>query len=453
MKNKKENHGITEGIIWKELLKYFFPIFLGTLLQQSYHTVDAVIIGQFAGKGALASIDATGGFIKLLINVSVGISSGAAVVIAQLYGAKNDKDLTKAVHTTLLFMLICGMAVTVLGIFFAPSICMIMNVPEEIFEQARIYAQIYFSGSVFMLLYNAAAGIFRAVGDSKRPFYFLTIGCIANILLDIIFVAVLRKGVAGAALATVISQLLSSFLVFGALMRTKESYGYHIKKTKIHSKVLKQILIVGIPIGMQSAMYSISNIFMQSGINAYGTDAVAGWAVCGKLDFLLWTVVETLGIAATTFVAQNYGAKKGDRVFQSIRASLGLSAVLITVLSCILYFTTGILGYLFVSDTAAVQMAVDMMHWIAPFYITCIGGELLSSIIRGTGDSFLPMILTMVGTCGMRILWIMTVSRWNPGIRTVIMGYPFTWIVTTVLFIIYYFIVRKRWKAKINGKL
>ena len=450
MENKKAYSGITEGVIWKELLKYFFPIFLGTLLQQSYHTVDAIIIGQFAGKGALASIDATGGFIKLLINVSVGISSGAAVVIAQLYGGKNEKELTKAVHTTLLFMLICGMAVTVVGVVCAPGICTIMNVPEEIFDQARIYAQIYFSGSVFMLLYNAAAGIFRAVGDSKRPFYFLTVSCIANILLDIIFVAVLRKGVAGAALATVISQLLSSFLVLRALMRTKESYGYRIEKTKIHRKVLKQILVVGIPIGMQSAMYSISNIFMQSGINAYGTDAVAGWAVCGKLDFLLWTVVETLGIAATTFVAQNYGAKKRDRVFQSIRASLGLSAVLIIVLSCILYFTTGILGYLFVSDTAAVQMAVDMMHWIAPFYITCIGGEILSSIIRGTGDSFLPMLLTMAGTCGMRILWIMTVSRWSPGIRTVIMGYPFTWIVTTVLFIIYYFIVRRRWKDQIH---
>ena len=451
MNEKRMNASIIEGNLLYALTRYFVPIFLGTLLQQSYQTIDAIIIGQFAGRNALAAIDSTGGFINLLIRISVGISSGASVALAQYYGAKDQEKLSKAAHTTLCFMAFLGIIVTAIGMLATPWICRVMNVPNDILEYAVTYTKIYFSGALFILLYNAGAGIMRSLGDTKRPFYFLSIGCVVNIILDLLLVAWAKMEIRGAALATVLSQGVSALLTIGALFKPDSICRINVSCLKISALALKNILSLGVPIALQSASYSVSNIFMQSSINQFGTVAVAGWSVCGKLDFLLWTVVESLAITATTFVAQNYGAKQIKRMFSSVNKILLLAAGLLGGLSAIYYFGTEVLGYLFVSDGATVNMAVHMMHWIAPFYVTCIGGEILSAVIRGTGDTFKPMILNLLGTCAFRIVWILAINNCCKSIFMVLMGYPLSWILASLMFLVYYFSVKRHINREYPG--
>lgn len=436
---------ITEGIIWKELLRFFFPILIGTFFQQSYHTIDAIIIGRFAGKEALGAIDATGSFIKLFINFFIGLSSGASVIIAQHFGAKEKGKVSVAVHTILAFSLVGGALIMIAGIYLAPVFFKLMSVPEDILGQAVTYARIYFVGTIPSLLYNIGSGILRAVGDSKRPFYYLMVSCILNVVLDAFFVGVLNMGVEGVGLGTIVAQAVSAGLMMNALMRAKDCYQYIVSKTRITFSVLKRILVIGVPIGIQSSMYSISNMFMQSGINYFGTNAVAAWAICGKMDFLVWMVIDTLGIAVTTFVAQNYGAGQYKRMRRSVGSGVGIAVVLIGIISSILYCFAQPIGRLFITDQSVITISTRMMRLLAPFYVTYIAGEILSGAIRGVGESFKPMLLTLIGTCGLRIIWILTVIPYHKSLMTVIMGYPFTWIVTSVMFIIYYTIVRSQW--------
>ena len=443
-----QTKGITEGIIWKEMLLYFFPVFVGSLFQQCYNLVDAVIIGQFAGKTALGAIDSTYGFVRLLLNFAIGITSGATVIVAQNYGAKNIDKMRKACHTIVVFMAVSGGIIGIVGFCATPQICIWMNVPEDIMNYAIEYTRIYLSGAIFMLVYNAGAAIMKAVGDSKTPLNYLTICCIINIILDLIFVAVLRWNVEGAALATVIAQMISAYLIMRRLFMVQDIWKLNSREMKMNGELLMEILKTGIPIALQSALFSISNIFMQSGINAYGTDAVAGWSVNGKLDFILWSVVDSLTITATTFVAQNYGARKMRRVREATRVSMVISMILVGMLSMILYFLTPYLSHLFISDQKIINQASEMMRWVAPFYVTCLGGEILSANIRGTGETIMPMTLILLGTCLTRIFWILVVLQWKPDLHTVIGGYPFSWIITSIMMVVYYYFVRKKWKRK-----
>lgn len=445
-----EKNGITEGVIWKQLLIFFFPIFLGTIFQQFYNVADAIIVGRFVGKEALGAIDTTGGLTKLFINFFTGLSAGATVVISQQWGAKNDRGISKSVHTAIAFAVIGGGIIAVIGIIFTPQFLSFMNVPDDIMKFASDYARIYFSGTIALLVYNMGSGVLRAIGDSKRPFYYLIVCCVLNIILDVIFVAIFRWKVVGAAVATVLSQLVSAILVLAALIRSNEAYRLIPNRIRIHGKTLKQMIRIGLPVGVQGSLYSVSNIVIQSSINTFGTDTVAAWGICGKLEFLIWTLMDAFGLSISTFAAQNYGAKKYDRVRKSVSVCIWM-AMFITLTLCVpLYMFGEQLSKLFVDDENVIKISAQMIRLLAPFFATYIFGEVMSGAIRGSGEAFKPMILTLIGTCGLRVLWILFAVPFNPTIEMVIASYPFTWIATSVMFIVYY--ARGRW-LKIEAEL
>lgn len=302
---------ITEGIIWRQLLIFFFPIVIGTLFQQLYNTVDAIIVGRFVGKQALASVGGSAAVLSnLVIGFFTGLSSGASVIISQFFGAGDRKNLHKGLHTAYAFSIIFGIITSIAGWFLTPWMLRITKTPSDIFSDSVLYLRITFAGILFVLIYNMGSSILRAVGDSKRPLYFLIVCCFLNIVLDVLFVVGLHMGIAGAAIATLLSQAVSAVLVTRALMTSYDALKLTLKDIRIHTTIMKSEFKIGLPSGIQSCMYSITNIVIQAAINNFGTDTAAAWAVYGKLDAIFWTVCGAFGIAITTFAGQNYGAGK-----------------------------------------------------------------------------------------------------------------------------------------------
>ena len=317
---------ITEGVIWKQLLLFFFPILLGTFFQQLYNTADSIIVGKYLGTQALAAVGGSAELlIRLVLGFFIGISSGAGVIISQYYGARKMDGTRQAVSTALLVAIGGGALFTLIGIAAAPWALQVMGTPEEIIGQSLVYMRVYFAGMIPVLVYNMGAGIFRAAGNSRMPMYLLIICCLLNIALDILFVPVLRWGVFGAALATTLAQAVSAVLVITALFKTPAEYRMDIRQLHFSGKLLKSILWVGIPVGLQSVMYNFANVLLQTNVNELGTATIAAWTVFGKIDGIFWMIQNSLGIAITTFVGQNYGAGKYDRVKKSIRICLSES--------------------------------------------------------------------------------------------------------------------------------
>ncbi|MDO5717684.1 MAG: MATE family efflux transporter [Tissierellia bacterium] len=441
-----ENNMIVEGNIVSSLIRYLMPILLGALFQQSYSLIDALIIGNFAGASGLAAIDAPYVYIKLLINTFLMLSSGSAIIVAQQYGAEDDKNVHRTVNIMILFSIITGFIIGLVGIGFASKFSALMLIPKEIHDMSVSYLRVYFSGSVFIFVYNMAAGSLRAIGDSKKPFYYLVISSVLNIFLDLIFVAVLKLGVGGAAFATVISQAFSAVLV---TLRMRKSYGFFKFsgfKFSQSKRNLIESLRLGFPMAMQAILFSIANIYMQRGINSYGTGPIAGWSICGKSDFLIWTLSETFGIALCTFVAQNFGAKKYERMKKSLIHSLWIGSLSIIIVSLILYFFIQNISMLFTRDMPSVDNAVRIMKRIAPFYIFYTFSELFAGAIKGRGQTFAPMMITLLGTCLCRIGWIKIIVPIKPGIETVIMGYPISWVATALIMFIFYLVYDKKYK-------
>ena len=447
MKQKQPGlNGITEGIIWKQLLFFFFPILIGTFFQQLYNTIDAIIVGQYVGKEALAAVGSTGNLINLLVGFFVGLSSGATVIIAQLFGAKDNDGVSKAVHTSIALSIVGGAIIMGIGIIFAPSCLKAMGVPSDIMHYAVEYTRIYFIGMIASLIYNMGSGILRAIGDSKRPLYFLIISCIVNIILDALFVIVFKMEVVGVGVATVISQIVSALLTLAVLMRTSQAYKVYWRKIGFHKEVLHNIVRIGLPAGVQSMMYSISNIIIQSNINAFGTDTMAAWTTYGKIDSLFWMAMGAFGVSITTFVGQNFGAKKFDRVKKSVVVSLKMAMGVSIALSVILFFFGGTFSQLFTNDAAVINKSSEIIRFLTPFYFTYVCVEILSGAIRGTGESLKPMILTCLGICVLRVAWILVIVPIFPSFTMVTVSYPVTWSATSILFIIYY--VRGSWLKK-----
>ena len=429
---------ITNGVIWKQLLRFFFPILIGTFFQQLYNTADAIIVGRFASKEGLAAVGATGQITNILVGFFVGLSSGATVVISQEFGANNMKELGKSVHTAVALSLLGGVIITLVGLLASPFALSAMNTPSDIYAEALTYIRTYFAGVIAVLLYNMGSGILRAVGDSKSPLYVLIACCFVNIILDLIFVAALDMGVFGAGLATVLSQVASAALVLAMLMRTQLSYKLYINKIRLYPEVLGKMLHIGLPTGFQSTLYSISNILVQSAVNSFGTDTVAAWTAFGKIDSVFWMILGAFGVSITTFAGQNFGAGKYDRVKKSVRTSLLFAGASSVALSIILYFTCRPLLSLFTTDPAVTDAGVFMLRTYCPFYISFVFIEILSGAIRGCGESVIPMIITAVGVCGLRIAWILIALPIRHTITTILYTYPITWIATSAAFIVYY---------------
>ncbi len=439
MARRSNINNITEGIIWRQLLAFFFPILLGSFFQQLYNTVDAVVVGRFVGKQALAAVGgSTGTLINLLIGLFNGIASGATVVISQFYGAARYKDATKAIRTSVALALAGGAVLTVVGLALSGVALRAIATPADAFDMALTYIRIYFSGITFSLIYNMGAGIIRAMGDSRRPLYFLIVSCLINIVADLLLVVELNMGVAGAAIATVLSQAVSALLVLRYLSKGSGEFSVRFKKLGFEKGITGSIIRIGVPIALQSTLYSVSNIIIQSAINSFGTDASAAWTAYGKIDSLFWMMISAFGIAITTFSGQNFGAMRYDRVRQSVRACLGMSLlVTLAVTGVTLLGGRWILG-LFTDDTAVLEIGFSMVRNLSPFYFTSICVELLSGAVRGAGDSLVPTLSTVLAICGLRAFWVVAVVPLQRTLEMVELSYPITWSAASLLFILYY---------------
>lgn len=447
METNAYKNNITEGVIWKQLLAFFFPLLFGTFFQQLYNTVDAVVVGQYVGKEALAAV---GGAAAMIINIFVGffvgISAGATVTISQFFGGGRFREVKESIHTAIAFSLMAGLVIMAVGLLLAPRALTLMDTPADTMEASVLYLRIYFCGMIANLLYNMGAGILRAMGDSKRPLYFLIVSCVVNVALDILLVVAFNMGVAGVALATIMSQIVSALFVWVALAKLPGEYRLQVKDVHIHVWVFKRIIAIGLPAGFQSLMYSLSNALIQVSVNSFGTDTVAAWTAYSKIDALFWMVVNAFGISITTFVGQNYGAGLYKRVRKGVRQCLLITAAFTLFINALIIPFGQILFRLFTTDGAVMEIGLSMLYFLAPLYMTYICIEIYSGALRGMGDSFLPMLITCGGICGIRVVWLLTVvPKWH-NMKTVMMSYPITWVITSGLFLIYY-----TWYTKKNN--
>lgn len=435
-KIQDKQNAITQGSLYSSFIKFFLPIILGILIQQSYTFVDAFIIGNFSGKSALAAIDAPYAYIKLLINAFIALSTGGTIILSQYYGANENNKLEEAISSLMRFSLIGGIIISIIGIVFAPNFINIMLIPDDIYGLSISYLRVYFAGTIFVFTFNISSGILRALGDSKNPFYYLMVSSVLNIILDLIFVALFKKSVAGAALATILAQGLAMILV----LRKIKSLGYHFRKSE-NIESLKKTLRLGSPIALQSILFSIANMLMQRAINSFGTDSIAGWSICGKADFIIWSLAEAMGVLVTTFVAQNYGAKKRDRMNKSVRYGLLTLVVTIGSISLLLYVFIEQIARLFTMDQAAIENAVYLMRLTSPYYIFYAFGEVFAGAIKGRGNTVHPMLITLIGTCIFRVTWVQIVTKYGMNLKNIISAYPLSWFITASIFAIYYFLV------------
>ena len=440
-----QNQRITDGVIWKQLILFSIPIMIGTLFQQLYNMIDAIVVGNFVGKTALASVGgSTQQIVGLVLGFFIELSSGAAVVIAQYYGAREKKKLSDALHTTIAFCIMAGVILSLVGYFGAPTFLRWMNTPEDTMDGSILYLKIYFCGILFSFFYNVGAAILRAVGDSRKPLYYLMVCCILNTVLDVLLVLVFRLGIFGVAIATVFSQAVSALLILITLVRTKDIYRLSLLKISICRNSLLEMLRIGIPMGMQALMYSASNIVIQMALNRLGTDTVAAWSVFTKIDAFYWMVLTGFGIAITTFAGQNYGAKKYKRVLESVSVCVKLTLCISIGMSIFfLLCGKGLFGA-FTADKNVIGIGVRILKYMAPAYALFVFIEIYSGALRGIGDVIIPTIMTCFGVCIFRIVWIFVIVPMNPTIEAVTLSHPVSWGVTALLYIIYWNLRKRR---------
>lgn len=382
----RERQQITEGVIWKQLLIFFFPILMGTFFQQMYNTVDTIIVGRLVGTEALAAVGATGPLVSMVNGFFIGVSSGATVVLSQAYGAGDRKGVEDSIHTGVALSLVLGVMLTAIGICLGGRVMGWMGTPENCMADATTYLRIYFAGSVGTVVYNMGAGILRAMGDSKRPMLFLMVTCILNVVLDLLFVAVLHMGVAGAALATVLSQMISAVLPIVVLLRQKEDR-LELRKLRIERSLLGRILRIGIPAGLQFVTFDFSNILIQSGINSFGDITMAAWTAHGKTDALTWMVTGAFGVSITTFVGQNFGAQKYSRIRKGTWTCLAMGVVMVAALDALLLaFRTPILG-IYTDNPEVIEVGSMVMLSIMPYEFCLCPSRCLPEPWRGVGNS------------------------------------------------------------------
>ena len=430
---------ILEGPITRQILLFFFPIVFGTFFQQLYNTVDTIIVGRFLGTNALASVGGSAAqIITLVIGFFTGLSAGSGVIIAQAFGACDKRRFHEGIHTAYAYALIGSILFGAVGFFLTPAILSCMHTPAELMADSVIYLRIYFAGIVCVFIYNIGSGILRALGDSKRPLYALIICCFVNILLDILLVVVFPLGVAGAALATMLSQAVSAVLVTVFLMHSSVDTRLNLKKLRCHGNSLRAQLYVGIPDGLQSVMYAFANLVIQAAVNGFGSQTVAAWAAEAKIEAFFWMVSGAYCVAATTFVGQNFGAGKYDRIVKSTRICLLLHQATSIVISLIFFVFARQLMSVFSSDPEVIRIGMFVLCTVTPFYALFSFVEILSSALRGMGDVIIPMLLTLFGVCVLRIVWTLFVLPVHPQMLTLSANYPITWITTSFLFIVYY---------------
>ena len=429
---------MTTGSIWKRMVSFAVPVFLGNLCQQLYNAVDSVIVGKFVGKQALAAVASSGNLIFMMTGFFMGLFIGAGIVIAQYFGARNYEKVRSAVHTDIAFALCCGVLLTLLGVFFTPTILTWMRTPADVLSTSILYFRLYFLGSLATILYNAGMGILQAVGDSRSPLYYLVISSVVNVALDLLFVGAMDMGVAGAAVATVISQVVSAVLCIIKLTRSDGPYRLEIKRIGFDLPLLKKITSQGVPSGVQNSIIAIANVVVQSNINTFGSDAMAGCGSYSKVEGFVFLPITAFAMALTTFIGQNLGAGQFDRAKQGARIGILCSMAMAELIGVALFFLAPYAMRLFNDDPAVVAIGVRQSHIEALFFCFLAFAHGVSAVLRGAGRAQAPMY-TMLGCwCILRVSYITLALKVWPDIATIFWAYPITWSVSCVVFLIYY---------------
>lgn len=429
---------MTEGSIFKCLLYFALPLMVGNFFQQLYNTVDSIIVGNFVGKEALAAIGSVDSIINTYIGFFVGLSAGAGVVISQYYGASDDENIHKAVHTTIAITLIMAIGTTIISLFTTDIFLRISRVPSDVWPEAETYLGIYFLGLVGLLIYNMGSGILRAVGDSKHPLYFLIFSALSNTVLDIIFVANLRLGVAGAAYATIISQALSALLVLYTLIKTKDCYKISFKKIRIYPKLLKQIFRIGLPTALQMMVTAFSNVFVQSYINSFGSAAMAGYSSYNKIDKVCLLPLQSIGLAITTFMGQNIGAGNSERAIKGVKTATRMNVVTAIVLLTFLWVVAPYLIYIFNQDEEVIHYGTIFLRTMSPFFLCVAYNQIHNGALKGAGNTKIPMIIMMSCFIVFRQIYLFVISRVINTPIAIALGYPLGWLLCTIILSIYY---------------
>ena len=432
-----QNGLMTDGNILKKIIFFSVPLILGNLLQQLYNTADSIIVGNFVGSNALAAVGSSTSLINLLIAFSQGAAVGAGVVVSQYLGADDRKGIRDAVHTSMAIALILGIALTIGGVFLSRPLLLWMHTPQDVLADSVAYLQIYFGGVVFNVLYNMASGILNAVGNSKRSLLYLGSASITNIVLDLLLVRGFHMGVAGAAIATDISQLVSSVLAIGFLMRVPTSYRISLRRIRIQKKMASRIIRIGLPTGIQNMVISFSNVLVQSSVNRFGADAMAGFGAYMKIDGFNILPVTSFSMAVTTFTGQNYGAGKIDRVKKGMWATLAMGFLYTVATGALLLLFSDPLMRMFTDNTAAIAYGELTMRYFCPFYFLLSILHGLAGTVRGTGKSIPPMVILLVSLCLFRIVWIQWILPFFPAIDGVFVLYPVSCHLGGVLMVVY----------------
>ena len=440
-----QENPMVEGKIGKQLLSFFLPILLGTFFQQMYNTADALIVGRILGENALAAVGGSTGMItSTVVGFFMGLTSGASIVAAQMVGAKNREKVNDSIHTIYAFSVLAGAVISVAGIILTRKMLRWMQTPQVLMEDSSAYLWIYFAGLVFVLTYNTGASLLRSLGDAKRPFWYLVICCVVNIVLDYVLIVYGSMGVAGAAVATVIAQGISAVLVTVRLLRFREACDFSLRKLRIHGDMLKRELFLGLPGGTQAAMYSISNIIVTAAINSFGEVTVASWTAYSKFDGLFWMISGAMGVTITTFVGQNFGAGRMDRIRNGVRIMNWAYVFVSLAMSTLVVILRQPLFRIFVESSEAVEIGCRMLMIMSPFYLLNIYIENYSGALRGVGDTLVPMLFSIFGICVFRIIYLSTVFRFLPTLECLCAMYPITWALTNTLYMIYYPVRMKR---------
>ena len=435
---KGKTRDMTTGSIWRNMVSFAVPVFLGQLFQQLYNTADSIIVGNFSGKGALAAVASSGNLIFMMTGFFTGLSLGAGVIISRYFGAKDYDAVEAAVHTNIAFGAICGVLMSLLGVFLAPLMLVAMHTPADVLPLSITYFRLYFLGAFFTLMYNTCMGILQAVGDSRTPLYYLMFSSVVNVVFDLIFVGPLQMGVAGAAIATVISQAVSATLCFVKLLRSTGPERVVFRRIRIDLPMLRQITRQGIPSGIQNSIISIANVFVQSNINAFGSNAMAGCGAYAKVEGFVFLPITAFSAAITTFIGQNLGARAHQRARRGARFGILCAATLAELLGVVLYFICPSVIRIFNSDPAVVAIGVSQMRTECFFFCALAFAHSVSAVMRGAGRARMPMF-TMLGCwCILRVSYITLAVKAFPVIETIFWAYPITWGVSCVVFLIYY---------------
>lgn len=435
---KGQNIDLTKGNIWKSIIWFSIPLLIGNLFQQLYNAVDSYVVGNYVGKYALAAVGASTPIINMLIGFFMGLATGAGVVIAQYYGAHNSKKMKEAIHCSAALTLVMSVILTIVGVVFTNYLLQAIGVPSDIFNQASQYLMIYFAGIIFTLIYNMGAGILRAIGDSKRPLYFLILSSVINIILDFLFVKYFQWGVVGAGIATLIAQGVSALLVCFVLIKTDDDYKLTVKKIRFYKDTLSQIIKIGLPTGLQQSIVALSNVIVQSYVNVYGSSVIAGYSVTVKIDGFVNLPLQAFSMAITTFVGQNIGAKKYDRVKKGAFVTLLMALICIGSFSVLMYFFGELIISIFNQEKEVIEAGRLMQLIFIPFYIFLPINQVISGVLRGAGKSTIPMYIMIFSFVILRQIYLFVITKITSSVGYIFFGWPVTWIICSLLFVIYY---------------